>query len=270
MKTAESIAFRPFISSNLKDMLTTIIVFILVLGLLIFVHELGHFVMAKRAGVRVDEFGFGYPPRVFGIKKGETIYSLNLLPIGGFVKIHGENGPEEKDQDKKRAFYNQPIGKRAQILIAGVSMNLLLAALVLSLGFWLGLPQVIEDEEIGGLKDVKVQVSQVVFASPAEQAGIMTGDSIIKLKNPASKTEKDIMSSKEVQDFVEKNRGQEIIVTIQRGEEVLEKTLVPRSQYPQDEGPMGIALVKTALVSYPWYEAIWRVSLVLLSWLESL
>ena len=129
-------------------MFITIVVFILVLGLLIFVHELGHFIMARRAGVKVEEFGFGFPPRIFGKKVGETIYSINLLPLGGFVKIYGEMGEDEKKSkknkktktkpNKKRAFYNQPISSRAKILVAGVTMNFLLAAVLLavSLAFW--------------------------------------------------------------------------------------------------------------------------------------
>ena len=87
----------------------TIIVFILIFGLIIFVHELGHFVLAKRAGIKIEEFGFGFPPRLFSIKKGETIYSINLLPIGGFVKIYGEDGGKKDDPDKERAFYNKTI-----------------------------------------------------------------------------------------------------------------------------------------------------------------
>ncbi|GAG42318.1 unnamed protein product, partial [marine sediment metagenome] len=125
-----------------------IVVFILILGLLIFVHEFGHFILAKRAGIRVEEFGFGFPPRIFGIKKGETLYSLNLLPIGGFVKIYGEDGKTASptENDKKRAFYNKPISTRAGILIGGVTMNLVLAAFLLSLGYWLGLPAIVDDQ----------------------------------------------------------------------------------------------------------------------------
>ena len=109
-------------------MILTIIVFILILGILIFAHELGHFISAKKAGVRVDEFGFGFPPRIFAFKKGETTYSLNLFPVGGFVKIFGEE-MEEKRSTSKRAFYNKPAWERAIILFAGVFMNFLIAAI---------------------------------------------------------------------------------------------------------------------------------------------
>ena len=239
-------------------MLTTIIVFILILGLLIFVHEFGHFIVAKRAGIKVEEFGFGFPPRIFGIKKGETLYSLNLLPIGGFVKIHGEEGrptdkQSSKDSDKGRAFYNKPIRTRAVILIAGVTMNLLLAAFLLSIGYWLGLPAVVDDQT-ANLEGAKVQITQVAFESPASQAGIKMGDTIKELR--FKNYELGIMDVSQVQEFINIHKGEEITVVIQRGDEVLEKTLVPRINHPENEGPLGIALAKTAIVSYPWYRAL--------------
>ncbi len=230
-------------------MLTTIIIFILILGLLIFVHEFGHFVAAKRAGIKVEEFALGFPPRIFGVKKGETIYSLNLLPIGGFVKIYGEEGkPTDKQlsegHDEGRAFYDKPIRTRAVILIAGVAMNLLLAAFLLSAGYWLGLPSVVDDQA-AELEEAKIQITQVAFDSPASRAGIKIGDTITKFK-----------TVEEVQKFVDEHKGQEITMTIQRGDEALEKTLVPRVNHPENEGPLGIALARTAIVSYPWYRAL--------------
>src|SRR4051812_2269162 len=103
--------------------LLTILIFVVILGLLVFVHELGHFVMAKRAGMKVDEFGFGFPPRLFGVKKGETIYSINWIPLGGFVKIVGENG----DSTEPGSFANKPFWPRFAVLIAGVTMNIIFA-----------------------------------------------------------------------------------------------------------------------------------------------
>ena len=100
--------------------LLTIIVFIIVLGLLVFVHELGHFVMAKRAGMKVDEFGFGFPPRIFGIKKGDTVYSVNAIPLGGFVKIVGEDGSDTQDP---KSFGNKTGWQRFAGLVAGGTMN---------------------------------------------------------------------------------------------------------------------------------------------------
>jgi len=247
----------------------TIVVFILILGLIIFVHELGHFVLAKRAGVKVEEFGLGFPPRLIKIKRGETIYSLNLLPLGGFVKIFGEDG-KKKDgaddgADQDRAFYNKPIITRTKIIVAGVIMNLLLAALLLGIGHTIGLPSVVEDDQV--IEGAKVQVVQVDFETPAAQAGIKMGDAIVILRTKSEESR--INTIKEVQDFTQKYKGQEITIVVQRGEEVLEKTLVPRSEYPEEQGPMGIALARTAIISLPWYKAFIEgiIDTVRLTWL---
>lgn len=125
----------------------SILFFIVILVLLILSHELGHFVFAKLKGVKVEEFGFGFPPRLFSFKKGETIYSLNLLPLGGFVKIFGEDGPAAKETsdvprtpDVGRAFYSKPAFSRALILSAGVIFNFLLAWIIFSISFGFGAP----------------------------------------------------------------------------------------------------------------------------------
>src|SRR3989338_9310072 len=102
----------------------TIVIFIISLFILILIHEVGHFVMAKRAGARVEEFGFGFPPRLFGIQKGETLYSLNLFPLGGFVKIFGESGEHKTDSS---SFSSKSIPIRALIVVAGVILYVLLA-----------------------------------------------------------------------------------------------------------------------------------------------
>jgi len=240
-------------------MFLTILVFILILGLLIFVHEFGHFVMAKRAGVRVEEFGFGFPPRLFGIKKGDTIYSLNLLPLGGFVKIYGEDGAiknQKEDVDNENVFYKKPIKTRVGILVAGVTMNLILAAVLLSVGYWIGLPTIIKEGQISDFKDAKVQILQVDFNSPAEQAGIKMGDTIASFKLQITNYKLQITEVSQVQEFINQHKGEEIIVVIQRGDEILEKTVVPRIDAPKGEGPLGISLAETAIVSYPWYRAL--------------
>ena len=121
----------------------SIIIFIIILFVLVVSHEFGHFIVAKKSGMRVDEFSFGFPPKLFGIKKGETSYNFNLLPLGGYVKIFGENGDDGNEADtvdKDRSFKNKPLYKQALVLIAGVVMNFLVAWLLLSVGFISGLP----------------------------------------------------------------------------------------------------------------------------------
>ena len=122
-------------------MFGSVIIFILVLSLLILVHELGHFLAARKAGILVEEFGFGLPPRVFGKKVGETIYSINLLPFGGFVRLHGENY-EEDIINPKRAFLNSKLSTRTIIITAGVVMNFLLAIVAFAIVYsFTGVPR---------------------------------------------------------------------------------------------------------------------------------
>lgn len=125
--------------------LLTVIVFILIFSLLILVHELGHFWAAKRAGVKVEEFGFGLPPRIFGVKRGETIYSLNWIPFGGFVRMLGEDSAAGKRS--KRSINNQPLRVQAWVVSAGVVMNLLLAWVLLSFGLVLGMEPLLVNQE---------------------------------------------------------------------------------------------------------------------------
>src|SRR3990172_5705628 len=123
-------------------MIITILVFLLLLSVLVLIHEAGHFFVAKKFGILVEEFGFGFPPRMFSFKKGETMYSINWLPIGGFVKLYGEDEAgggsvkirnpksEIRKQDIKRAFFARSVGQRAAVVVAGVVMNTLLAIII--------------------------------------------------------------------------------------------------------------------------------------------
>lgn len=231
----------------------TIIIFIVILGVLIFAHEFGHFIVAKKSGVKVEEFGFGFPPRLFGIKKGETIYSLNLIPIGGFVKIYGEQG---EGKNEPNSFISKSAGRRALILSAGVLMNFLLAMFLLGVGNKIGLPTVVDENSGPGVvRSVRVQISGIAPSSPAEAAGIKVGDTIIGLKNLEAM---EVSTPQEVQSFIEKHKGEEIILTVKRGNDNIDIPLVPRENPPAEEGPLGVALVNTAIVSYPWIESLSR------------
>jgi regulator of sigma E protease len=147
----------------------TIIIFILVLLVCVIVHEWGHFFAARKSGMLVEEFGFGIPPRIWGKKKGETLYSINALPIGGFVKIAGENGIEA-GVPVERQFDSKPWYLKAIVLVAGVTMNIILAIVLFTFAYELGMPTVIP----GGTPTI-VSVSP---DSPAGRAGIAVGDTV--------------------------------------------------------------------------------------------
>lgn len=239
--------------------LTIIIAFISLIGLIV-LHELGHFLLAKKFGVKVEEFGIGYPPRLFGKKIGETIYSLNLLPLGGFVKIYGQ----EKRIDHPRSFSTKPFYQKALIILGGVVSFWVIAAILLSIIMYLGVPMQIGDDENQGLVDPKVQIMAVALNSPAQEAGIRVGDTIKQFSislDASGRTPRraafqfPINKMREVQEFTETHRGQEITLTIQRGKEIFDVSLVPRESPPKDQGAMGVALVRTALKSYSWYQA---------------
>ena len=163
----------------------TILIF---LAILIIGHELGHFLSAKKFGVRVDEFGFGLPPRVASHQVGETRYSLNLLPLGGFVKIHGQQKEEKEFEEPGRAFMNQPISRRAIILVSGVAANFIIGWMALSLVFSIGTPS-------------KVFITEVIPGSAAEAAGLKTNESI-----------KGFSSPQEFINFIQAHRGESITV----------------------------------------------------------
>ncbi len=187
----------------------SILLFIIILAVLIIVHEFGHFIAAKRAGVRVDEFGVGFPPRIFSKKYGETTYSLNLFPIGGFVKIFGEDPNDESlsGHDSKRSITHKSKWIQAWIITAGIIFNIILAWVLISAGFMFGLPYSADDEKYGArIENTSLTIIQVLPKSPAELAGLKGGDRIIalyaggsSLENPGlDSTQKFIASHDEV------------------------------------------------------------------------
>jgi len=249
-------------------MLIGIIAVIIFLSILVLVHELGHFLAAKKFGLLVEEFGFGLPPRLWGKKIGETIYSINALPFGGFVKIFGENREDETapqlDEevsvvqmeeeiiasdneliiDEKlivekivipdhRSFNSLSVGRRALIILSGVLMNFLLGWLVISIVFAVGAPQAI----------VITQISQ---NSPAESIGLQVGDKIINT------------SADNFIKFTNENRGKEITLKIERNGEIKEFFVTPRINPPADEGVLGIGLIETGAPKQNIFYSVWE------------
>lgn len=138
----------------------SIFLFLLVLFVLVLVHEWGHFITAKKTGMRVDEFAIGFPPKLFGIKKGETSYNFNLLPIGGYVKIYGENAEEaeaaEADVDASRAFGARPKWAQAVVLLAGITMNILFAWVLFAVVLIIGIPSAVDESNASNAAELVV------------------------------------------------------------------------------------------------------------------
>lgn len=162
----------------------SVVIFIIILGILVFVHEMGHFLFAKLFGIRVDEFGMGFPPRVIRLfKKGGTEYTLNWIPFGGFVKIHGEDSLDTNDADFHRSMMAKKWWQQVIVLIAGVSMNVILAWFIFSGLLMAGAPTLAsQSEDPASLQNTHLTVLQVAQGSPAETAGIKAGDTIAKFQ----------------------------------------------------------------------------------------
>jgi len=216
--------------------ISILIILAALIGLLV-LHELGHFLTAKKLGVAVEEFGIGYPPRLFGKKFGDTLYSINLLPFGAFVKILGEN----KDIKDNRSFSERPVWQRVLIILGGVISFWLVAFLLFSLiaGIW-GLPYSVPDSFSG---KAFVQIVQVAKGSPADKAGIKAGDTITGLNKIG-----------DIQDFVDLYKGQEISIGLKRGNQEFNAELTPRLSPPKGQGALGVALARVAKIKSLWYK----------------
>jgi regulator of sigma E protease len=219
-------------------MFVSILLSLLVLSILIIGHELGHFFAAKKAGVWVEEFGIGLPPRIWGKKIGETIYSVNWLPFGGFVRLHGEN--YDDDIKKPRgAFLNKSKKARALIITAGVVMNFVLAILAFFIVYlFTGIPRQTD----------KVKVIEVSAGSPAQEAGLLPGDVITKIGT------QDVLTTESFVSLVEEKKGSEISITVDRDSSPLEVKLTPRIEHPKDEGPLGVVISSTEI----YYPPLWQ------------
>lgn len=221
-------------------MLWSIITFLLVLSILVLVHEFGHYIVARRNGIWVEEFGFGLPPRVFGKKIGETIYSINLLPFGGFVRLHGEM-TEDGVTKQNKAFVNKSKRVKVAVIVAGVIMNFLLAVFAFAIVYSkYGVPK--ETEEI--------KVVDIAPNSPALEAKLLVGDIIKKVDGENVST---------VPLFIEKieeKRGKKISLEVDPvGDETIKKiNIIPRTNPPDGQGPLGVS-ISTLDVYYP---PIWQ------------
>jgi regulator of sigma E protease len=300
-------------------MIITLVAFFAVLGLLVLVHEAGHFFVARKLGVKVEEFGFGLPPRIFvvqilsgkvikpvstteeidvtitdhqvgdtelieskvvdrienieeikSVKKwrfiwrqkhlGEpgqpgfqegTVYSLNWIPLGGFVKIKGEQGESAEETD---SFGYKKVWQRILIISAGVFMNVILAMVLLSISLAIGSPQTLEDRvipKVAKVSNQQVIVYSVLADSPASQAGLSVGDTVVKIDGQTFDKIEDL------QNYINGKVGTKISLEVERKKEKLIKELTPQVLEETKKGGVGVALIQTATISYPWYVAWW-------------
>lgn len=231
-----------------------IIIAVLSLIALIALHELGHFVAAKYFGVKVEEFGMGIPPRIFGKKFGETIYSLNWLPLGAFVRMSGE----EERNDDPRSFSQKPVWQRFIIVSAGVIVFWIVGAIILGiLGATSGIPSAVDDDS-ENVRNPKVQIVSVAEDSPAEDVGIEVSDVVSGIEHLRTGELYEIGKVSELQEVVDEYRGQDLVFMVERGEESMEMIMSPREDPPDGEGAIGVGLTRVGMVQHAWYEAPWR------------
>lgn len=225
----------------------SIIIFIIILAVLIFVHEMGHFLAAKASGIRVDEFAIGFPPTLYSKKIGETKYSINAIPFGGYVKIHGENPDEESltGEDKNRSMANKPKRIQAMVLIAGIVFNVVFAWFLISIALAFGLPSSIpQDFNRAYVKDSYVVILDVAKDSPADKAGIKNGDSIVGGRTLT-----------EIQETIKQSEGNPVFFNIQNEAKEIRSVEITPTLSVSDTYVAGIAMNEIGTIKTPWYIA---------------
>ncbi|MEZ4104519.1 MAG: site-2 protease family protein [Candidatus Paceibacterota bacterium] len=235
----------------------SIILFLLVLFVLILVHEWGHFIMAKKTGMRVDEFGIGFPPKMFGIKKGETEYTFNALPIGGFVRIFGENleAIPDSEGDKSRAFGSRPKWAQAVVLVAGVAMNVIFAWFLFFIAFTIGTPTAVEESKASD--EAVLYVTGILPNSPLEDklplgveiTEVASGEDFLSKPTPTTFSE-----------FIQNHPNESVNVTFKETtDDYTTITVEPKTGLiPNDETKVavGVSLAMVETVDRSFFEAL--------------
>jgi len=246
--------------------MVTTIIFLLVLTLLVFIHELGHFLAARLFKIRVDEFAIGFPPRIASVVKGGTRYALNLLPLGGYVKIHGENG--EVDADGKYSpdnMLSKPRWQQAVVLIAGVTFNIILAWLLLSFAFMLGTRSSTDGFPADKIQNQGVVVMFVAPGSPAESAGLKSGDQVISISASDGATfATSTLNVVAIQEVIAGSVGDVAITVKHQGADSADEvapfstlTITPREGVVPGKKAIGISMEDVAIVKLGFFESFY-------------
>ncbi|MFH1012848.1 MAG: site-2 protease family protein [Candidatus Peregrinibacteria bacterium] len=238
--------------------IVTIIAFIVIFSVIVLIHEWGHFTMARRAGIQVEEFGIGFPPRakIFYRDKKGTAYSINWIPMGGFVRLHGEDSLDPKMLRDKKSFIGKSLWQRTAVIVAGVAMNFVLAWALITVGFTVGMrPFLVTREDVeqaieSGIAQTKpiLYIHEVMEGSPAAQAGLEAQDIILEIN------QKMVPTAEEFLQTVEKNKANHLLV-FREGQEMMYQLT------PNPEGLFGISISGERMITeirdikYPFYRA---------------
>ncbi|MCI0619693.1 RIP metalloprotease RseP [Candidatus Wolfebacteria bacterium] len=240
----------------------SIIIFLIVLAVLIFVHELGHFLVAKKSGIRVDEFCIGFPPRIASWRRegDETRYAVGIIPFGGFVKIFGEDPTDEalSGPDAERGLVSKSKLTQVGVLGAGVFFNVLFAWVLISIGFMMGLPTSTALDTTGRVQDARLTVTGVLPDAPAAGAGLRGGDTVTSMRVGAETLAGEELNVVAAQSFIARHGGEELIIEYMRGEESGSVTVVPAEGIIPDAPAIGVALDEVGILKLSPPHALWQ------------
>jgi regulator of sigma E protease len=242
----------------------TILIFLIILGIIVLVHECGHFFVAKKFGIRVDEFGIGFPPKVYGKKIGETEYTINWFPIGGFVRIWGEDPTEEHltGPGSERSFVSKPRYQQALVLVAGVTMNVILAFVLYTLSYMIGMPTAVDNAQDASVSNVHLTVTNVLPKGPAD-AFLKPGDQIesVSRASGASLDTAGIASTTQVANFIAESKDAAVTLGLVRGTQHFTHTASPKAGVISSDPSryaLGFSMSFVGTSQYGLWESITR------------
>ena len=232
----------------------SIIIFIIILSVLVFVHELGHFLFAKWSGTKVHSFAIGFEPTLWKKKVGDTTYKINAIPFGGYVRIHGQDREEELPGKPGEAMYEKPLIAQLGILFGGIFFNLVFAWLLLSATLMLGSPQIVAPADLADYPDATWNLLAVSPGSPASEAGLAAGEELQSLRVGAESY--DYLDTAGLATLVNQYSSDVFTFSVLRGEEVVDVEVTPAIFAGADAPRLGLASEAIASVSYPFGEAL--------------